>query len=664
MNLRLLATALRALAAAVAVMLPLAVSAQPDNPFGKPTAMERYIHAPELQPNDGWLNTDRPLRFAHELRGHVVLLDFWTYCCINCMHILPDLEYLEEKYKDQPFVVIGVHSAKFENEASTETIRAAIGRYEIHHPVVVDRDMAIWNAFAARGWPTFVLVDSKGYVVGQTSGEGNRELLDRAVAQLLEIGRQEGSLAQEPLHINRAGTLAPTGDLAYPGKVLADPAGKRLFIADTNHNRIVVSSLPDAEGRADLIALMGNGEEGTADGSYSTASFNHPQGMAIRGDVLYVADTENHLIRAVDLKEKRIETIAGTGKQAYDRRGGNIGTRQGLSSPWDLAVHGDDLWIAMAGPHQIWRMDLSTQEVHAVVGSGRENIVDAVAAEAQLAQPSGLAFLGNKLYFADSETSSIRSFDLQDRHVRTLVGEGLFVFGKDDGPFEEARLQHPLGVTVHGGSLLVADTYNHSIRHFDLENQRVTTLYGTGSPAARTEDGQVGFFEPGGLHAAEGRLYVADTNNHRVVQVDLETGAWQEVKITGLRAPGPKRDRSPAIAAAPHKAPTSGKLTLHLSADLPPGMHPNAEAPMQVTIRHGDTVLAKQTSKQNQLPVTVELKAMDLPQQGELEVVWSFAYCSEGNNAQCFPARLRWTLPVEKADGATHTIELAGKVGR
>jgi thiol-disulfide isomerase/thioredoxin len=212
--------------------------------------MSGYPRAPELPATFSWLNTDRPLSFARELKGRVVLLDFWTYCCINCMHVLPDLVHLEGMYRDEPFVVIGVHSAKFANEGTRQTVRAAVNRYEIAHPVVIDEDMRIWNEYAVRSWPTLVLVGADGRVVGTVAGEGNRDALDGAVARALAEGRQKGILATGPLRLAREQSVRAASGLAFPGKILADPAGGRLFISDSNHNRIVAATLPDASGRA------------------------------------------------------------------------------------------------------------------------------------------------------------------------------------------------------------------------------------------------------------------------------------------------------------------------------------------------------------------------------------------------------------------------------
>ncbi|HEY7728130.1 MAG TPA: thioredoxin-like domain-containing protein [Candidatus Eisenbacteria bacterium] len=612
--------------------------------------------APELNPRFAWLNTDRPLSFARELRGHVVLLDFWAYCCINCMHVLPDLAYLEEKYRNDPFVTIGVHSAKFTNEAQRQTVRAAVSRYEIAHPVVVDEEMQIWNEYAVRSWPTLVLVGPDGRIRAVAPGEGNREALDRAIAQALADGRARGLLAREPLRPAREQSVRAATGLAFPGKLLADPAGNRLFIADSNHNRIVVASLPDAEGRCRLLRVVGSGRAGTADGAADAAEFHHPQGLAHSGSTLFVADTENHTLRAVDLDAWTVRTIAGTGRQSSDRAGGRKGTAQGLNSPWDLALEGSTLYIAMAGPHQLWRLDMPPGFCRAFAGSGRENIVDGPAESAALAQPSGLALHRNHLYFADSEVSAVRRVDLAAERVETLVGAGLFDFGDVDGPFPNARLQHCLGVTIHGGSVLVADTYNHKIKRLDLGRAVVETLLGDGKPGA-DRDGRLALFEPGGLHAAGDVLYIADTNNHRVVRVSLEDLSWREVRIEGLEAPH--------RGAAPASRDVSGRVNgtrLRSGAEtawtvavrLPEGAHVSGEAPSSVRVARDGGLVLQRTMLGTAWPLAFTLPAQP-PGAADLEIQVSFAYCHEGQGV-CVPANPSWVVPVAfEGDGPAST---------
>lgn len=489
---------------------------------------EARVRAPDLVAADAWLNTERPLSLR-DLRGQVVLLDFWTYCCINCMHVFPDLKYLEEKYAHEPVVVIGVHSGKFDQEKDADNIRMAVLRHNIVHPVAVDSASVLWNAYTVRAWPTFVLIDPLGYVVGTISGEGHRERLDRAIAQLLEEHRGRGTLA-EPLAFRPERTGFQSGELEFPGKVLADASRGRLFISDTNHHRIVMT---DLDGR--LRHWIGSGQVGLRDGPAASARFHQPQGLALAedGQTLFVADTENHALRAVDLTTMQVRTLAGTGEQSYDIQASGFGPRTPLSSPWDLARVGDQLYIAMAGLHQIWVYELEAQRVRVYAGNGREAGRDGLHRAASFAQPSGLATDGQALYVADAEISTIRALELKaGGRTRTLAGSGgLFDFGQRDGRGEQARFQHPLGVALHGPTLFVADTFNHRIRRIDRATGEVTTWLGTGRPELGTE-AEIGLFEPGGLDVAGDTLFIADTNHHRILRVEISTRSVRVVALT------------------------------------------------------------------------------------------------------------------------------------
>jgi thiol-disulfide isomerase/thioredoxin len=487
------------------------------------------VAAPELEGGLAWLNTAAPLR-QRDVRGKVVLLDFWTLCCINCIHTLPDLARLEKKYANE-LVVIGVHSPKFENEKSTASIRKAILRYEVRHPVVNDGDMRIWRRFGVNSWPTLVLIDPEGNYCGYASGEGNYALLDGAIARLVAEHRAKGTLNDRPLHFEPAREDGAS-PLFFPGKVLADAATNRLFTADSTHHRIVIT---DLTGRR--IAVAGSGAPGRADGPFATAGFNDPQGMALEHDRLFVADRKNHLIRVLNLQAQTVGTVAGTGRQGQDREHGGKALEVGLNSPWDLLLKDGRLFVAMAGDHQIWALDLASGESAPFAGDGRENIADGPLPSARFAQPSGLTTDGTTLYVADSEVSAIRAVSLDGKGgVRTLVGEGLFDFGDVDGPGDKARLQHALGVAWYNGKLYVADTYNNKIKVIDPNARDCKTFLG-GEP-----DGWLAtrlFSEPGGLSSAADKLYVADTNAHRIRVVDLKTNSVSTLRLQGVEAPTP-----------------------------------------------------------------------------------------------------------------------------
>ena len=487
---------------------------------------EERIHAPELTGAVDWLNVPKPLTLK-ELRGKVVLLDFWTYGCINCMHVIPELRRLEEKYRDA-LVVIGVHSAKFTNERASENIRRILVRYDIDHPVANDAEFRIWREYGARAWPTLVLIDPEGYVVATASGEGKGEAFDQAIGAVIAFFDEQGKIDRRPLALAPERERLKTSTLAFPGKIAADAAANRLVIADSNHHRVLVTTLD-----GQVIDTIGDGQVGLVDGGFEAARFYRPQGLALEGDTLYIADTENHAIRAADLSSRTVTTIAGTGRQAQWGASGGAARESSLNSPWDVLVAGRLVFIAMAGAHQIWMLDRERPLVMVYAGSGREARLDGGIDDAAFAQPSGLARHDDTLFVADSEANIIRAIGLPpSNQVRTIAGGDLFEFGDIDGTGDAVRLQHPLGIAWAGGRLFIADTYNHKIRALDPATGRVTTFAGDGFPGADDGRGKrARFYEPGGICALGDALFVADTNNHCVRRIEIATAQVSTIRI-------------------------------------------------------------------------------------------------------------------------------------
>jgi thiol-disulfide isomerase/thioredoxin len=552
----------------------------PASALGVKLASLNQEEGPSLSGGVGWINS-APITLA-ELRGKIVLLDFWTFCCINCHHVLPDLAKLEEKYKDE-LVVIGVHTAKFSAEQDTENIRRKVREYRIKHPVVNDANQVIWRRFGVNSWPTLALIDPNGRFVGEISGEGHYEQLDQVIGRLAKLHRERGDLNLSPLKFNPEMERPSDGPLLFPGKVVADAQSRRLFISDTGHNRIIQAVL---DGK-DPIAI-GDGEEGFEDGPFEKARFNRPQGMYLDGDTLYVADTENHAIRAVDLKAGQVATVAGTGKQmmrvvAMPFAGPARTTP--LSSPWDvIRIPGDKgLFIAMAGPHQIWKLDLESDTVGVFAGSGYENIHDGPAPLARFAQPSGLATDGEHLFVADSEVSGVRMIaGIRGGApiVRTIVGEGLFVFGDHDGKGGVVRLQHCLGLAYGNGHLYIADTYNNKIKSCIPQTHTVHTLVGSHQPG--DSDHPPHFYQPGGLSVAGSELYIADTNNHKIRVVDLKSQAVKTLQLAGLSAPKlaprpPSFPNARMVDLPAAEAAPGDSLNLEVSLGLADGLKLNDE---------------------------------------------------------------------------------------
>lgn len=484
--------------------------------------------APDFPENFEWINTDEPLTLS-KLRGSVVVLDFWTYCCINCMHTLPTLAQLEEKYRDKQVVFIGVHSGKFFTEQEANNVKSAVARYEIKHPVIVDKEMQVWRKFQVNAWPTILIIDPTGTIVYSQSGEGQKDEIADTIDVLLQNHAKKGTLAKTPLQIHNTWKL-PSHTLSFPGKISISSAGK-IALSDSNHNRILVT---DISGK--ILHVIGSGTSGLADGNFDSAKFFRPQGVVWRENEIFVADTENHAIRKISLEKNTVETVVGTGKQGPWISAGGKGTSVSITSPWDVALRDNLIYIAMAGNHQIWTYDIESKIVSPYAGSGHENIIDGPVRGAQLAQPSGLAMFGDALYFADSEVSAVRKIDLASKQVTTIVGRGLFEFGYQDGSVDDALLQHPLGLCAVLDMLFVADTYNSAIRIIDLKRSQVATLIG------KTEKNMVclpgnpqcdllPLYEPSDVEFYDNKLYITDTNNHLIRVFDLNTNALDTLDV-------------------------------------------------------------------------------------------------------------------------------------
>lgn len=626
-----------------------------------PTPVQSYagkVRAPEFPDGLDWINVSQPLTFE-ELRGKVVLLDFWTYGCINCIHIIPDLKRLEAEFANE-LVVIGVHSAKFKNEGNTTNIRYVVQRYGVEHPVVNDKDFAIWQRYGVRAWPTSMLIDPEGRVLGYFSGEGVYDALQPVIKGMIAEFEAKGLMDRTPIKLTpetRAVTL-----LAFPGKVYADVAGSRLFISDTGHNRVIVADLATYE----VKAVIGSGDRANRDGEFATAAFNAPQGLAVNGDTLFVADTGNHTIRAVDLKSGSVTTIGGTGAQNrdFDRTGGKA-LETAISSPWDVVYLNGTLYIAVAGLHQLWALDLKAGTLAPHAGDGREELVDGPLAAALLAQPSGIATDGKALYFADSESSAIRIADVDRRgEVRTVVGMGLFEFGDIDGVGDEVRLQHALGVTVGPeGKLYVADTYNSKIKIIDPTTRESKTLFG----GQGYRDGKTPlFWEPGGLSYADGKLYIADTNNHAIRVVDLAAG-----EVTTLAFPNPEKLQAAPVAgnlddkpdpdfygevvtvAEVRAAPGDGRIELNVT--LPQGYKLNNLTPFRMHV-YNDNPVAHVPPPDNDLSVIEPPMPISVPVRlragsATLTIDATIIYCEAVNETLCFPANVRFVVPLRVDEG-------------
>jgi sugar lactone lactonase YvrE len=586
--------------------------------------------------------------------------------------VLPDLEYLEKKYAAKGLAVVGVHSAKFENEKGTRQIREAIRRYEIHHPVVNDADFAIWRSYGARSWPTFALVAPGGTYIGRLSGEGNREELEALIIALLE--RFKGKLDTKPLPLRLESSTRASGPLAYPGKVAVSKDQRRLWIADSNHNRIVEV---DVSMKWRFVRAFGDGQPGLKDGKAGEARFFRPQGLAEYDGALYVCDTKNHALRKIDLATGTVTTVAGTGKQgnhyALFRRDGHgpwPAAKTDLNSPWDILFVNGTGYVCMAGSHTLWTLDPKAGTVAHFAGDGTERRLDAEDLfKAAFAQPSGITWDGKHLYVADSESSAIVRVGLK-QGVKTIAGgskdpKDLFHFGDEDGVGLGKRFQHPLGVLFHDDTLYVADSYNHKIKTVDRKTGEVHTLVGTGAIGNTDVFRHESFSEPSGLAAFRSRLIVADTNNHVLRRVDPQRPAVLTFDTSSVPIPQAHAKAGGVSRVWPELAGTvyppavelvvkpDVAVSLTMNLQLPLGWKLTAGAPSAMRLRFGtklDDTAILGTSTKITLPV--------LPVgRHDLHVRLLYYVCED--EGECRVRSVDYTLRVEAKAGGAEQVALS-----
>jgi DNA-binding beta-propeller fold protein YncE len=615
------------------------------------------VDAPAFPLGLDWINTSEPIAL-NDLKGKVVVLDFWTYGCINCIHVIPDLKRLEEEYPNE-LVVIGVHSAKFSNEGVTENLVDIVQRYGLTHPVVNDSEFQIWNQWGATAWPTTALVDPAGRTVGIRSGEGVYDALKPVIDSLIAEFDQAGAMNRSPFVTTLEATTAPARALSYPGKVLATDG--RLWVSDTGHHRVLeVDPLT-----GDVLASWGSGSSGSNNGSATEASFNNPQGLAHNSETneLYVADVGSHAVRVIALETGLVSTLAGTGESGWPPTAGPIG-EVALRSPWDVLYSDGYVYVANAGTHQIWTLDLERGLGFPLIGSAREGTANGAFAVAELAQPSGLALSDQgELFFADSESSSIRVGLLLGATTQLVVGadQSLFDFGDVDGFGNEARLQHPLGLALDEDILYVADTYNSKIKRIDVENGGITSWLGEEPGWADGLDPR--FNEPGGLSFDDGKLYVADTNNHSVRVIDAITGETSTLVLKGVERFDPPSAYIGEIVTVDPVEAAAGPATLVLNFQLPAGYKVNEDAPSSVVVSGGRTILDLAGDSAGDLtgttlPATVAVELTEGSSTVSIDI--NLVYCAEVSQSLCLIDRVRYNIPITVGPaGESSRIQLA-----
>ncbi len=471
--------------------------------------------APELPDTLKWVNTEAPVSLS-ALRGKIVLLEFWSSGSINCMHMLADLRYLEHKYKDN-LIVVSIHVAKFPHQNSIDSVKKSVRRLHLKHPVAHDPDQRVCIKYGIKAWPAVVLIDAEGRVIGRLQGEGKTNQLDQQVKRCIEDGERKNILDSSSYRFK----VQPGADsiVSFPGKLFATRT--HIYISDSGHNRVL-----EVNQHGRVTRIFGSGGAGLLDGYGIDAAFNNPQGLVCVDNFLFVADCGNHAIRRINLATLEVSTIAGNGKHGLIASSTFTDpTAVPISSPWDLCYKDGDLYIAMAGRHQIWKMNLTENSLAVFSGSGAIDLKDGKAEEAAFAQPSGLAIDDYKLYCCDAESSAIRLLRLPGGQVSTLIGKDLYTSGDVDSGCSQALLQHPQSIVMDADRqlLYIADSYNNKIKALDLNLNSVRTLFTGGE-----------LDEPGGLALCDNILWIANTNAHEIRKLNLLN---HEVEILELNEP-------------------------------------------------------------------------------------------------------------------------------
>ena len=470
--------------------------------------------APEFPAGLEWFNVKDPVRLADQA-GRLVLINFGTFSSINCQHVLQDLSALQRRFRNE-LVIISVHSPKFAAEKKRSHVQKIINRFHISHPVVHDPDLKLWKTYGTQFWPTQVLLDTEGNVLGAITGDGKKSQLELIIQY--QLSRSSDQPGTRKLSFPLQSAPEAPNVLSFPGRIVATPS--KLYIADSGHNRILVVS---SGGQA--VRQYGSESAGFIDGNGSAAAFDNPQGMVLADDFLYVADTGNHAIRRIHTRTNDVVTIAGTGNAGTAAAVDIPGTplTVSMSSPTDVVFKNGKLYIAMAGSHQIWRLSLISNTVEVFAGSGYEDLQDGPPGSAAFSQPSGLTLLQNRLYCVDAGASAVREIDMDSGIVNTIVGAGLFEFGDKDGAGSVARLQYPLDIVadpIHE-MLWVTDTFNNKIKRVG-----VSTHYVSSTTCDRRLD------EPGGLAFHDDTLYIANTNAHEILCLNPNNGHAEVLNVS------------------------------------------------------------------------------------------------------------------------------------
>jgi thiol-disulfide isomerase/thioredoxin len=598
-----------------------------------------------------WLNVSRDLRMG-DLKNRIVLLDFWTYACVNCMHMIPEIKKLEEEFGDK-LTVVGVHSGKFDNEKEIENIKSAVLKFDINHPVVNDNDSSIWKKFNVSSWPTLILLDPRGNIQKVYIGEGNGVKIHSDIKKLIK--KYNPKITRSPLPILLEKNKIVDHVLQFPSKVAFAKnfsykniaRTNALVVSSTASNKIIIAKLT-----GEIILEIGSQDGGFEDGKIEDAKFNLPRGLLYRNNVLYVADTGNHALRKIDFANNKVSTIAGDTTRGDIISLTNSAKKTKLASPWDLDFFPDrnNIIIANAGTHQLLKYNISKGVISPFAGSGKEGIADGKFPNNSLAQTGGLSSFGGKLYFVDSETSSLRVAD-SSGNIKTLIGKGLFDFGRKNGEVDKALMQHPVGVTADDTGIYIADTLNHIIRKYNFSTKKISDYSGSVQGSEVGPKKKTSYNAPEDIISILDKFYIADTNNNRILVLDRKDRTSEILDLI----PQLKMPKDGLLEYLPNlkKIPSSyvkNGIRIKLVFDLKKGWKINQQAPsffnlVQIENNKTATLITRYDSS------AIEHREVKLP---KLSSKYSYYlqgtvyYCEDKPNALCLIRSYEQKLDVGK----------------
>lgn len=461
-----------------------------------------------------WLNTPSPLTLQ-QFKGKFLLLSFWTSSSSLSTGQQKQLESLQ---KDNPGLeVVVVHSGKYDSERITDNIRNAVIENNITFPVVNDSAFTLWGAYGIEAWPSNILINPDGAIVARSQGAE----LSNSIQS--EISKHKGKLKTYGAHSGSELQRFRQGLMLYPSFIESDHIFS-LFITESRGHRIL-----QADFSGTVEQAIGTGKQGYRDGNLHNAQFSFPKETAYdaKDSILYIADSGNDAIRAYHLKTGEVTTVLGNGSRQMSNPKSIQGTEQGLNQPTGLELVGNDLYIAMTGWNQIWKLDTKTSLAEPVAGSGKFGFEDGKNLKCTLAEPFALTSDPEGIiYFTEMQSSAVRM--LKNRSVSTLVGTGVFEFGDVDGRSNKAKLQGPSGIVYHNDNLYVADEYNNKIKKVDPYSGKTETLLGAPSNPNKK------FNHPSGIAVLRNELFIADKYNQLIWRYAPGTGDTEIYQINNI----------------------------------------------------------------------------------------------------------------------------------